>query len=183
MRKVLIYLLIACLSTNLAAQPKHVTHDSYTIQRLIIENNKGEILIYKGKKDWMTPALRHNKGMSITEALQLLASSYGLTISRPKLAGLFTYKFSFKEGVSFRSFYKAKLIGDDDVFPPAPITETKWVAKRKIQSAITGLDVRKEMLKQVIEYPKNVWGGSFYIYDDEQGQRKARVLEDFYPLN
>ncbi len=165
------------------AQDNSKNTDNYTIQRLIIKNNKDEILIYKGKIDWMTPALRHNKNKSIKEGLRDLAGEYGLEITSPILAGLFTYKFDFKNLVSFRSFYTAKVIGSDAITSvPSPIKKTKWVSREKILSEIGGLQSRKKMLKQILENPETLWGGSFYLYDDKKGVRHSRVLEEFYPL-
>ena len=182
MKNIIIYFCTLIFSSCLWAQSSHVTKDNYTIQRLVVTNDNGEILIYKGKNYWMTPALRHNQNESIKEGLENLAQSYGLTITRPKLAGLFTYKFDFKQGVSFRSFYTAKITGTGDVSPPPPITQAKWVKPEEIMDIVGGIQARKMMLKHVLDKPETLWGGSFYLYDNEQGERKYKVLEDFYPL-
>ena len=182
MKKIIIGVLLLIIIQVTHAQDDANKKDNYTIQRLIVTNDNGEILIYKGKNYWMPPALRHNKNESITEGLENLAQSYGLTITRPELAGLFTYKFGFKQGVSFRSFYTAKVTGTDDISLPPPITQAKWVTQSEIMKVIGGMEVRKKMLKQVLEKPNTLWGGSFYLYNDKNGERKSRVLESIYPL-
>lgn len=164
-------------------KPKATKLDNYTIQRLIIRNNKEEVLVYKGRDFWMTPALRHNENVSIKEGLENLAKSYGLKITQPKLGGLYTYKFDFKDGVSFRSFYTANVIGDDNITIPSPITQAKWIPVKDVLNVIGGLEIRKLMLQHVLEQPENLWGGSFFLYDDKNGKRSFKVLEDFYPLD
>ena len=182
MKKVIYLIILALINPPLYSQNSEKNPDSYTIQRLIIENDKKEILIYKGKSYWMTPAIRHNKELSIKEGLQQLAKSYGLKITQPKLAALYTYKFGFKKGVSFRSFYTADLIGSNKTTPPSPITQAKWAPISDVTNVIGGLEVRKQMLNHILQHPETLWGGSFYLYDDEQGVRQAKILERFYSL-
>lgn len=63
--------------------------DNYTIQYLIVRNDKDEVLLQKNKAGWHTLVIRSNKNQSINEAMDSLANSVGLTINFLRLAGMY----------------------------------------------------------------------------------------------
>lgn len=85
-------------------------NDTYIIQRLIIYNSSGEILLEKHENGWMTPALRDNSKVTTNEGLQSLAANFGLTISTPKLKGIFMFIADYKPQSSSRQHYASTLV-------------------------------------------------------------------------
>jgi hypothetical protein len=160
--------------------------DNFTLQRLLILNDAGEILMEQGdvkagqdEPTWYPPSLYSNTRQSITEAMDSLALSHGIKISQPELRAYTTYKFSYHKQVSFRSFYVANYEGGT-IINPNEESIMKWVP---IEKAIPHIPVASIQLitKQVLEFPESVWGGSFLISENGE-DHDTLVLEEFYPL-
>lgn len=160
--------------------------DNFTLQRLLILNDAGEILMEQadvlegqGKPSWYPPSLYSNTRQSISEAMDSLALSHGIKISKPELRAYTTYKFTYHEQVSFRSYYVARYVAGDLNKPTEALT-MKWLPVAEVLPLIPVESIRL-ITKQVLEFPKNVWGGSFLI--SENGElHETQVLEGFYPL-
>ena len=39
-----------------------------------------------------------------------------------------------------------------------------------------------EMIEQIVDFPNELWGGSFFINRDEKGKLNSQKTENFYPL-
>lgn len=160
--------------------------DNYTIQRLIVTNDKGEILLEKNAFGWMTPALRSSKRESVKEALNGLASELGLRVEAIQLAGLYTYQFDETPpnpehaAISFRSHYTAKYVSGE-VVPPKDGKEYQWVARGEVAKRI-GMDSLRTETMQILEHPDTLWGGSFLITFKGDKLESSRPLEAPYPL-
>ena len=160
-------------------------NDSYTIQRLIIQNQNGEILLEKHENGWMTPALRHNSKFTTNEGLNNLANEFGLKISIPKLAGIFMFISDYKPQSSFRQHYTANvLVGelklpegklDAKWFPPYKAIEMMSLPNTKLIFAV------RDMTEHILNYPLIVWGGTFTLWK-EDGKTKYRTTENFYSI-
>lgn len=153
-----------------------------TIIRLTIVKDNNKILIRKTKFGWMTPAVYYKEKQTINEVLDSISAMYGVKISKPYLRGLFTYKYEFKSTADIRQLYVADYesgqliakVGDEEIYW-MPIPE----ALDKLESTVPSL---MQITKQVLDYPKNLWGGAFILYR-EGGSMKSRIEEDFYQLN
>lgn len=163
--------------------------DNYTVYRLIVFNEKDEILMLKNKAGWHTPALRSNESLSIKEAMNGLANSLGLTIDPPKLAAVYTYKFEGLPGhrqVSFRTHFTARLKGGKLLQPSSSSGETDgeyfWMSVKDAMGKIT-FDSLKLETKQILENPKKIWGGSFLIIWKDDVYIGSKILEEPYPLS
>lgn len=159
--------------------------DSYTIQRLIIYNQNGEILLEKHKNGWMTPALRHQSKASTNEGLSHLATEFGLKISPPKLAGIFLFIAEYKPQSSFRQHYFSKVV-EGDLSVPEGKLDAQWFAPHKAVEMMSLPDTKlipavRDMTKHLLEFPEIVWGGSFSLWK-EDGKTMYKVTENFYPL-
>ena len=159
--------------------------DNYTIQRLLIFNDKKEILLEKGINGWMTPALRSNENQSLKEGLYGLAKSIGISIKIERLAGVFTYQFNglpdHKE-VSYRTHYTAKYLHGQLIQPKDPNREYRWFP---VETAVDNIsnEALKAETNQIIKFPKTVWGGSF-LYSYKDGEPEGiKMTEDFYSLS
>ncbi len=160
-------------------------NDSYTIQRLIIYNEKGEILLQQHPNGWMTPALRHNTEVTTNRGLQDLASGFGLQITLPQLQGIFMYFHSDHKKPSFRQHYSARLEGGQ-LSIPEDLLDAQWflpeVAVEKMllpESKI--VDVVGETTRQILYHPDTIWGGSFLLVKTDEKTR-SEVMESYYPI-
>ncbi len=159
--------------------------DNYTIQRLLIFNNKKEILLEKGINCWMTPALRSNENQSLKEGLDSLAKAIGISIKIGRLAGVYTYKFKGlpdNKEVSYRTHYTAKYVSGELIQPQQPDRAYKWFPIKTATDNISTEALRAET-NQIIKFTKTVWGGSFlYSYKDDIFE-SIKMTEDFYSLS
>ena len=159
--------------------------DTYTIQRLIIYNLNGEILLEKHKNGWMTPALRHNSKVPTNEGLKNLATEFGLIVSSPKLAGIFMFISEYKPQSSFRQHYVSKLVGGKLTLPKGKL-EVKWFSPNEAVEMMSLPDAKliyavRDMTEQVLKYPEIIWGGTFTLWK-ESGKTVYKTTENFYPI-
>lgn len=159
--------------------------DNYTVQYLIIFNDKGEVLLQKNKAGWHTLAMRSNKSQSVKEAMDSLANSVGLTINSLRLAGLYVYKF---EGLpdhneaSFRTHFTARLEEGELTQPNDPDREYRWMSRNEAVEKITFESLKLET-SQILNGPEKVWGGTFLILWKDGQFLGSRVLEKPYTLS
>lgn len=165
------------------AVAKNEKTDNYTIQRLIVFNDKKEILMEKNANGWMTPALRSNEDESLIEGLNNLAAEIGISIDSIRLAGVFTYKFQgladHPAAVSFRTHYAARYKGGALASPKDK--EYQWLPVREALEKIGMATLRAETA-QIVKFPKTVWGGSFLLVFKNGKLDSSKTLEEIYPL-
>lgn len=183
MKTYIIFMLVFLSFKSFAQETKN---DSYTIQRLIIYNQKGEILLEKHKNGWMTPALRHNSKETTKEGLRKLASQFGLEVSEPSLAGMFMFISQYKPQSSFRQHYVCNKTGGTLKLPKGKLN-TQWFPSNKVIEIMSLRSSKlifavRDMTKQIINYPKVIWGGTFILWK-EKGITKYRMSERFYKIN
>lgn len=154
------------------------THN-FTVQRLIIINNKNEILMAREQHVWAPPSLLFNERQYIKESLDSLSKAYGVKISSPQLRGQFSFKYDYHPYATIRNYYIAHHLSGEIKIPKG-INAAQWmpipVAIKK--NTVTAI---KEISEQIIKFPNVVWGGSFlvsHIGDDHPTQ----MTEEFYPL-
>lgn len=160
-------------------------NDTYTIQRLIIENDKEEILLEKHKNGWMTPALRQNKAVSIQNGLQSLAKEFGLEISNLKLAGKFMFIHKYKKKASVREYYLTDKVSGNLKIPTGKLN-AQWFSKEKAIKMMSLPDAKligavKDMTQQVLENPNSVSGGTFLLWK-ENGKTQYKLIEGYYSV-
>ncbi|WP_395373528.1 hypothetical protein [Marinicella sp. W31] len=183
MKNILQLLLLLMLSIHVVAQ--ETGNDSYTIQRLIIYNDKGEVLLEKNNFGWMTPALRHNSKVSINQGLTDLAAEFGVVISKPKLSGLFMFISDYKPISQFRQHYSTQYHGGSLIVPENRL-DAQWVS---INLAIQLMSlpetkaplVIKDMTQQILNYPEIIWGGTFLLSKNNE-KITHEILEGYYPI-
>lgn len=179
----LIYIIFVFLSLNTSAAEENI--DSYTIQRLIITNEKGEILLEKNAFGWMTPALRHNSKVTIKDGLNNLAAEFGLIVSSPKIAGIFTSLSGYKPVSHFRQHYRSNY-KEGILKVPENRLNAQWfpiskaIEKMSLPETKAPLSIR-DMTQQILYHPEVIWGGTFLI-NKENGKFIYEVVEHFYPL-
>jgi hypothetical protein len=173
-------------TTKISATQEEIKKvDNYTVQYLIISNNKNEVLLQKNNAGWHTLAIRSNENQSIREAMDSLAHTVGIKISDLRLAGLYAYKFEGlpdHQAVSFRTHYTSRAIGGELMQPKDPQREYKWVPINEAMKKITFESLRLET-SQILKNPKKVWGGTFLIMWQGDKFLGSRVLEPPYVLS
>ncbi|MFK8061441.1 MAG: type 1 glutamine amidotransferase domain-containing protein [Polaribacter sp.] len=180
--KKIVFLLISLLIASFTfGQSTNNLKPNTTVITLIILNDNNEVLIKKATIGWITIGTFYEQRQTINEAINSLSNKYGVSISKPELKGVFTYKFGFNNSLSVRQFYVAKSTTND--LPKNKNVEFHWVSKdeaiEKFSSTVSSLG---EMVKQVLDYPKVVWGGAFLI-NKENNKTTSEQIEDFYPIS
>lgn len=160
-------------------------NDSYTIQRLLIYNQEGKILLEKNDFGWMTPALRHNAKETIIDGLTNLSSGFGLKTSSPKIAAIFMFISDYKSISQFRQHYTANVI-DGELIVPENVKDAQWFSISEAIEMMSLPDTKapfviRDMTKQILHYPEIIWGGSFLL-SKEDGKISYVTIENFYPL-
>tara|TARA_R110002033_G_scaffold49951_4_gene96875 strand:+ start:153 stop:716 length:564 start_codon:yes stop_codon:yes gene_type:complete len=183
MKKILLLSFITLFGLKSFAQ--ETGNDSYTIQRLIIFNEKGEVLLQKHKNGWMTPALRHNTEVTINKGLLALATDFGLEVSIPQLQGIFMYFHSDNKKPSFRQHYSCKLI-TGELKTPKGALNVNWFSLNEVVKKMLIPDAKivssvGEATKQIFDYPNIIWGGSYMLVKGN-GKTKSQMIENFYPI-
>lgn len=160
-------------------------NDSYTIQRLIIFNKEGEVLLEKNDFGWMTPALRHNSKTTIKDGLMSLASEFGISVNSPKIAGIFMFMSDYKPISQFRQHYSCNKI-DGELIVPKNKKDAQWFSIRKAIEMMSLPNTKaplviRDMTKHVLYYPEIIWGGTFLLSKND-GKITYKTTEAFYPL-
>lgn len=181
-KKHFILLILSCLSF-LKGYAQDSPNDSYTIQRLLIFNSNGEMLMEQHPNGWMTPALRHQTQTPIREGLFNLAAEYGIQISPPKLVGFFLFMPEYKAQASHRQFFRAEAIGGELVLPEGKL-QVAWFSPEQVIEVMGDPNASlvgavREMIQQILDNPGEIWGGSFRLWREDDMVQYAKV-EDFY---
>jgi len=171
----LLFLISCNKEQNAHVEPTH----NFTVNRLIVLNDKGEVLMGKEEGNWYTLSHVYNERQFIKECLDSLSNEYGITTTTPQLHGYFSYKYEYHPYSTLRSFYVAQYL-DGDIKPVGNMTEMKWMSKEDA-IALTPVESMKLGIKQILENPDTLWSGSFMIYRKGE-HHHARLIEDFYPL-
>ncbi|WP_299896691.1 nuclear transport factor 2 family protein [uncultured Aquimarina sp.] len=163
------------------AQSKIDEDRNTSVISLVILNDNGDVLIKKATIGWITIGAFYEKRHTINEVIDSISNKYGVSILKPNLKGVFTYKYDFNNSLSVRQVYVAKSTTND--LPTNKNVEFRWAPKEeaieKFKSTIPSLG---EMIAQVIEYPEVVWGGSFLI-KKENKKKTSTITENFYPIS
>lgn len=154
------------------------THN-FTVKRLIILNDKNEILMGKEEGNWYTPSLVYNQRQFIKEALDSTANVFGITIANPKLHGYFSYKYQYHSQATLRAYYIADYV-DGTLNIPSNMEAVKWMP---VADAIEQTPVKsmKAITAQILNNRETIWGASFEVFRIGE-EHQAKMIEDFYPL-
>lgn len=180
MKKHILFFIALALFSCTEAQDAHQepTHN-FTVHRLIVLNDKNEILMGKEEGNWYTFGHVYNESQYIKECLDSLANEYGFKISAPQLRGYFSYKYEYHPHSTLRAFYVAKYVGGD-VKPAGATDEMRWMPMKEAIDKIP-VESIKLATQQIFDFPNTVWGGSFLVYRKGE-EHHTRTVEDFYPL-
>jgi hypothetical protein len=183
MKKLLLLSFIILLGLTSFAQ--ETGNDSYTIQRLLIYNQKGEVLLEQNDFGWMTPALRHNSKTTIKDGLTSLAAEFGLEVSSPKISGIFMFMSDYKPISQFRQHYSCNIVEGKLTIPECK-KDVQWFSMNKALKMMSLSDTKaplviRDMTKQLLYYPTVIWGGTFLL-SKKDGVISYKTIENYYPL-
>lgn len=184
MKRIILLLLVITMGLKLFSQ--ETGNDSYTIQRLLIYNQEGEVLLEKNDFGWMTPALRHNTKTSIKNGLMNLGAEFGLEVNSPKIAGIFMFMPDYRKISQFRQHFRCDVIAGELKVPEAK-KDAQWFSISKAIEMMSLSDTKaplviRDMTRQLLLNPEIIWGGSFVLSKND-GVLTYKTSEAFYPLN
>ncbi|MEL1264163.1 hypothetical protein [Pseudoxanthomonas putridarboris] len=180
-----IFLLFLLLALPLHVRAGGGDDDNYTTQRLLVFNDRGEVLLQSNAMGWSTPGQRFDTRLSLRASLDSLAGKYGIRIENVALAGMLTYEYGFTTALSTRTHYMARIAGGE---PKAPdgTRELRWFSRDEAIAAISA-DSQKsppsfvQMTTRMLREPGTIWGGAFHVWQEGDAYR-SRVVEPMYPL-
>lgn len=179
MKNILIVFLTICSCVNIYGQNNKKPLDNYVIKRLIICNDKDEVVVVKYGGTWNIPALRFNQSESYNQALSDLTKSMGIETSKPKIAGIFSFTYDFNDQAALRMFYVANYKSGNLKTKP-DWDAIKWISKKDFLR-LKNQDVYSLMASKIVEDVSTLWGGAFFLYK-EADTVKFNITEEFYPL-
>ena len=179
MRKFAILMLLfgCCLISN--GQGKK---DNYSFMKLLVTNDKGEILLLGDSAGLEITGARYNDSLSIKEFVGWMGARMGIKIKNMRLRALLTFHYEGRSNPTLMHYYTGEYESGVLILPEGCKT-IKWVETSKSADLIP-YDEMNRIIKQInaCDY---LFGGSFRIWktDRATGKRKSEPIEPFYRLN
>jgi len=164
---------------NKTDPPPQNVPENFVINRVLIVNEKNEILMIREQSVWATPSYKYSERQYVKESVDSLANAYGVKIDSIKLHGQFSFKYDYQPYATLRNYYVAKYVSGDLKIPEG-MAEVKWLPSAEAIE-INTVTAIKQITEQIIKNPTVVWGGSFmvsHVGDDHP----TKQVEPFYPL-
>ena len=155
--------------------------DNYSFMKLLVTNEKGEILLLGDKDGLEITGAIYNDSLSIKEYLNWMGNRMGIKIKNIKLRGLLTFHYESKSNPTIMQYYTAEYESGVLILPES-CEKIEWVDISKSGELIPFDEMNKIIEK--IENCDYLFGGSFRIWNDPvTGKRKIEFMEPFYILN
>ena len=155
--------------------------DNYSFMKLLVTNEKGEILLLGDKDGLEITGARYNDSLSIHEFVTWMGDRMGNMIKDIRLRGLLTFHYESRSNPTLMHYYTAKY-DSGDLILPIGCEKIEWVEISKSAELIPFDEMNKIIEK--IENCVYLFGGSFRIWKDPvSGKRKSEIMEPFYKLN
>ena len=156
--------------------------DNYSFFKILVTNDKNEILLVKWENEWEVMGERYNKGISVLNYVDTLAQSMGIKVKNVKLAALFTQRPITRSNLTLFHYYTAKYV-NGTIHPPADCTDIKWFSYEEALKVIP-YEIMKSVVVNIQKNKGKVIGANFETSVDPQTKKTiVNVKEDFYPLN
>lgn len=156
--------------------------------KIIFRNDKDEILlVYDDRRQaWEVPGGSHQGQATAKNLIDTLASELGISYTRLRLGGLFTYHNAEKGTTIVRPYYTAESRGVPDARSSKDVVKSKWFSLAEAKKVIP-YPASVQIIERLSRQPEHVWAAAFeeYGYTSPMTDRTAvkfRVLEDFYEL-
>lgn len=154
------------------------THN-FTVKRLLIFNDRNEVLMEKVESNWYPPSLVFYKRQHIKESLDSLSNTYGIKTKGLQLRAYLSFKYEYHPYATLRPYYTVNYISGDIVIPEDR-EDVKWMP---IKDAVkkTPVESMKMIIEKITTSPDVVWGGTFMVYRKGE-EHHARLEEPLFPL-
>jgi hypothetical protein len=178
-------LLLAAGAAN--AQTKADSISLFFPKVLITDNNHRVLMVYdSNRKAYEIPSIGTMAGpLSVKEYIQKTAAEIGITYRGFRLGGMFTYIFPDKYRTFIRPYFVVQSNGYANGTGLAD-TSCHWFSKEEA-IALIPYPASALIVRQLLEKPAIVWGGSFeeygYTNPVDTSKIQFKQLEHFYPLN
>ncbi len=150
----------SCQQDNPQNSHRNPTHN-FSVQRLLIINDNNEVLMAREDHVWAPISFLYDQRQYLKEGLDSLANAHGIKIHAPELRGQFVFKFDYHPYATVRNYYIAKY-KSGEILVPDPMAEVKWFPMKEAieKNTVTAI---KEISRQILEFPDQVWGASFLV--------------------
>ncbi len=164
--------------------PHYLRKDNFSVLRVLIMNEDNQVLMINDQGFWGMPWVNLTKRQFLKEGIDSMAIEHGITISNIELKGQFIFKYDYKPNITFRNYYVAQYQSGEIKIPKnnleSKFENVEWV---DIPTAIerNGNDGMKKIVRQIFNYPDQIWGASFMVSHTDD-DHPTKMVEDFYPL-
>lgn len=175
-----ILLLLLFMSVKIVAQSKTVA-PNYSFFKLLIKNNKNEVLLVKWGNDWELQGRKYKGNYSLKEFVENMGSDVGVKLENIKLRGLFTYHYKGESKPTLMHYYEALYIEGKLKIPPS-CSDIKWYSFEDAMKII-GYSDMKAIMNQIKENTR-LWSGALEINQKTKiNPRTFIMIDDFYTLD
>ena len=157
------------------------SQENYSFMKLLIENDKEEILLVKWDGEWELPGDKFNEAKSISIFLEGIAETVGVGIEDHKLFGLYTQKWRGVNYLTLMHYYKADYV-TGDLKIPSDCTDVRWFSKSDALQKIP-YDNMKFMIKWLDDNPGKIASTSFERFKDANKKTVYFQKEEWHSLN
>ena len=165
----------------ISATSQTIGQSNYSFMKLMIENEKGEVLLVKWDGEWELPGEKFNKPESLTSFLDGMAASVGIKSNNYKLFGLYTQRWQGAGYLTLMHYYQASFLSGDLVVPE-DCTDVAWFTKEKALEVIP-YDNMKYMIRWNQEKPGKIASAAFERYKDKNDRTIYKPIENWFSLN
>jgi hypothetical protein len=178
MKKLTFLILILGISLISFSQDKR---DNYSFMKLLVSNEKGEILLLGDKDGLEITGARYNDTLSIKEFVNWMGNRMGIKVKNIRLRGLLTFHYEWRTNPTIMHYYTAEYESGELILPDG-CEMIKWVDMSK-SSEFIPFDEMNKIIERIRDCDY-LFGGSFWIWKDTTtGKRKSEFIEPFYKLN
>ena len=149
-----------------------------TFHKLIMLNEKGEVLLVEFDGEWEIPGGRYKADETQKSFLNSLAALHGQKPTQLKLNGVITFHHDNRERPTSMMYYSSvvKTNGESK-------RNIKWMPIKEALEIIPYQEM-VEIVKHVSDHPNETFGGAMrIIYNQNQRTGEFKWIEPFYSLN
>ncbi|SEE37215.1 hypothetical protein SAMN04487765_2318 [Tenacibaculum sp. MAR_2010_89] len=178
--KIILLIVLFLISAKIVGQSE-VVSTNYSFFKLIITNNKKEILLVKWGDSWEIQGRKYKGNYSLYKFIERMGDGVGAKIKKIKLRGLFTFHYKGRVKPTLMHYYQASYKSGDLKIPKS-CSDIRWFSLVDAMKVIEYSDM-KAIMKQLKGNDK-VWGGALEITTkSENNERMFKKIDDFYELN
>jgi hypothetical protein len=154
---------------------------NYSFFKLVVKNDKNEILLVKWKNEWEIPGRKYRGSLTVKEFTTYMASNYGVTTTNLKLRGLITFHYTTKPNPTLMQYYSANY-KSGKIKVPFGSSTLKWVPLEEAYKIIPYSEM-VHILQHIEKDDNTLWGGAFEIKKKTPSTiRESKIKEVLYPL-